>query len=199
MRNVLRAFCLCSAMFAASCLNGCSKADPAEKQNASVFQQTTISDYNITRPPDDGWDEEKAASVIELCGKGIKLPFTVGSLGDDFEFVEGTGCVSYRGHEAFIVAFVNNDKSGDLYETTVRKIGSFEQSSDDAFQNSFIINGIGIGSRRADVISAFGEPDEKTDTAFEYYSKHEKSDKYLLRFHFGEIDAVQSMFVNLDV
>ncbi len=198
MRNVLRAFCLCSVMIAASCFNGCGESDPAGQQNASAFQQTTLSDYTTIRPPDDGWDEEKAASVIELCGKGINLPFTVGSLGDDFKFVEGTGCVSYKGHEAFIVAFVNNDKSGDLYETTVRKIGSVEKSSDDAFQNCFIINGIGIGSKKADVISALGEPDEKNDTAFEYYSKHEKSDKYLLRFHFGELDAVQSMFVNLD-
>ena len=39
-------------MIAASCLNGCSKAAPAEQQNASVFQQTTISNYNIIRPPD---------------------------------------------------------------------------------------------------------------------------------------------------
>ena len=198
MRKSFRVFCLCSALLAVSCFQSCSKTDQGKQQNAPVVQQTSFADYNIIKPPEDGWDKEKAASVIKICSKGISLPFTVGSLGDDFKFVEKTGCVSYKGHDAFIVAFVNNDKSGDLYETTVRKIGSFEQCSDDDFQNCFIINGIGIGSKKADVISALGEPDEKTDTAFEYYSKHEKSGKYLLRFHFGELDAVQSMFVNLD-
>ena len=199
MGKTLKVFCMCSVIFADCFLQGCSKSKPDIRQDADAVQQVTSADYNVIKPPDDGWDEEKAASVIEICGKGIDLPFKVGSLGDDFKFVEGTGCVSYKGHEAFIAAFVNNDKSGDLYETTVRKIGSFEQYSDDDFQNCFIINGIGIGSKKADVIAALGEPDKKTDTAFDYYSKHEKSDKYLLQFHFGELDAVQSMFVNLDV
>ena len=61
----------------------------------------------------------------------------------------------------------------------------------------FTINGIGVGSEKESVVAAFGQPDFQTDTAFEYYINHTKTDKYLMRFSFGDLNIVQSMFINL--
>lgn len=35
------------------------------------------------------------------------------------------------------------------------------------------------------------------EVLYEYYSNHIKSEKYLIRFSFGDLNIVQSMFVNL--
>lgn len=172
---------------------GC-KSDDKSSDDSKAEQSQSI-EYETIAPPEGGWTAETVASTIRLCGKPIELPFTVGSLGEEFEFKNNTGIVTYNGHESFLTSFVKTEKSDDLYSKTVRKIASCEYYSDDDFQNCFIINGIGIGSNRDKVIAAFGEPDFQTDTAFEYYVGHEKSDNHLMRFSFGDLDIVQSMFV----
>ena len=118
-------------------------------------------------------------------------------MGEDFKFRDNTGIVTYSGCEAFITAFKKNENIDDPYSKTIRKIASCEYYNDDDFQNSFTINGIGIGSDKESVIAAFGQPDFQDDTAFEYYPNHTKSEKYLVRISFGNLNIVQSMFVNL--
>lgn len=192
MKKKFFSILLCITMLTCSAA-GC-KSDN-KSSNDSKAEQSQSIEYETIAPPEGGWTAETVASTIRLCGKPIELPFTVGSLGDGFEFEGDTGCVLYKGHPAFVAAFINNDKSGDRFSTTVRKIANLEFYSDDDFQNCFIINGIGISSSREEVIAAFGEPDFQTDTAFEYYVGHEKSDNHLMRFSFGDLDIVQSMFV----
>lgn len=194
MKKKMFGVLLCTTMLICS-VAGC-KADEKSSNDSTVKQSQSI-EYKTIEPPESGWTIETVASTIRLCGKPIELPFTVDSLGEGFEFIDNTGCVSYNGHDAFIAAFINNDKSGDLYSTPIRKIGSSEYYSDDNFQNCFIINGIGISSSRDEVIAAFGEPDFQDDTAYEYYSNHIKSEDYIVRLSFGDLDIVQSMFVNL--
>lgn len=191
-RKILAFLCITVVMsFAAGC-----KSDKKSSVDPKVEQSQSI-EYETIDPPEDGWTVESIASTIRLCGKPIELPFTVSSLGEGFEFVDNTGCVLYNGHPAFVAAFINNDKSGDLYSTPIRKIGNSEYYSDEDFRNYFIINGVGIGSSKEDVIAAFGQPDFQTDTAYEYYSNHVKSENYIVRLSFGDLNIVQSMFVNL--
>lgn len=174
---------------------GCG-ADNKSSVDSKVEQSQSI-EYETIEPPESGWTVESIASTIRLCGKPIELPFTVGSLGEEFELKNNTGIVTYTGHESFLTSFVKTEKSDDLYSKTVRKISSCEYYSDDDFQNSFIINGVGIGSNKESVISALGQPDFQTDTAFEYYSNHIKSENYIVHLSFGDLNIVQSMFVNL--
>lgn len=191
-RKILAFLCITVLMnFAAGC-----KSDKKSSVDPKVEQSQSI-EYETIDPPEDGWTVESIASTIRLCGKPIELPFTVSSLGEGFEFVDNTGCVLYNGHPAFLVSFIKTEKSDDLYSKTVRKISSCEYYSDDDFQNSFTINGVGIGSNKELVISALGQPDFQTDTAFEYYSNHIKSENYIVRLSFGDLNIVQSMFVNL--
>lgn len=192
MKKKFFSILLCITMLTCSAA-GC-KSDDKSSDDSKAEQSQSI-EYETIAPPEGGWTAETVASTIRLCGKPIELPFTVGSLGEEFEFKNNTGIVTYNGHESFLTSFVKTEKSDDLYSKTVRKIASCEYYSDDDFQNCFIINGIGIGSNRDKVIAAFGEPDFQTDTAFEYYVGHEKSDNHLMRFSFGDLDIVQSMFV----
>ncbi len=185
---------LCTTMLMCSA-TGCG-TDNKPSVDSKVEQSPSI-EYETIEPPESGWTVESIASTIRLCGKPIELPFTVGSLGEEFELKNNTGIVTYTGHESFLTSFVKTEKSDDLYSKTVRKISSCEYYSDDDFQNSFIINGVGIGSNKESVISALGQPDFQTDTAFEYYSNHIKSENYIVRLSFGDLDIVQSMFVNL--
>ena len=185
---------LCTTMLMCSA-TGCG-TDNKPSVDSKVEQSPSI-EYETIEPPESGWTVESIASTIRLCGKPIELPFTVGSLGEEFELKNNTGIVTYTGHESFLTSFVKTEKSDDLYSKTVRKISSCEYYSDDDFQNSFIINGVGIGSNKELVICALGQPDFQTDTAFEYYSNHIKSENYIVRLSFGDLDIVQSMFVNL--
>lgn len=192
-KKILAFLCITVVMsFAAGC-----KSDKKSSVDPTVEQSQTI-EYKAIAPPEGGWTAETVASTIRLCGKPIELPFTVSSLGEGFEFVNNTGCVLYNGHPAFVAAFINNDKSGDLYSTTVRRLGTFERYSDEDFKNYFVINGVGIGSSKEEVISAFGEPDFQNDWKFEYNADHENSEnseKNIVRFSFGDLDIVQSIFV----
>lgn len=197
MKKKIFGVLLCTTMLICSAA-GC-KADEKSSNDSTVEQSQSI-EYEIIEPPESGWTVETVASTIRLCGKPIELPFTVDSLGEGFKFIDNTGnsgCVSYNGHESFLTAFVKTEKSDDPYKKTVRKISNCEYYSDDDFQNSFTINGVGIGSNKELVIAALGQPDFQTDTAFEYYSNHIKSENYIVRLSFGDLDIVQSMFVNL--
>lgn len=186
---------LCSLMLAGS-VCGCSK-DESTVDTSPPSSTVSETEHKTMKPPEDGWTIEKIAPTIRLSGKSIELPFTVGSLGKDFEFIDNTGVVAYSGQEAFVTAFKENENIDDPYQKTIRKIASYEYYTDDNFQNSFTINGIGIGSAKESVIAAFGQPDFQDDTAFEYYPNHTKSEKYLVRISFGNLNIVQSMFVNL--
>lgn len=192
-RKILAFLCITVLMnFAAGC-----KSDKKSSVDPTVEQSQT-TEYKAIAPPEGGWTAETVASTIRLCGKPIELPFTVGSLGEGFEFVDNTGCVLYNGHPAFIASFINNDKSGDRYSTTVRRLGTYEQLSDENFQNYFVINGVGIGSSKEDVVAAFGEPDFQGDSNFEYNADHddnENSVSNIVRFGFGDLDIVQGIFV----
>ncbi len=173
---------------------GCGSNDRSSTD--STVDQSQSMEYETITPPEDGWTVESIASTIRLCGQPIELPFTVGSLGEGFEFKNNTGIVTYSGHESFLTSFVETEKGDDLYSKTIRKLSSCEYYSDDDFQNSFTINGIGVGSNRESVIAALGQPDIQTDTAYEYYPNHIKSDNYIVRLSFGDLDIVQSMFVS---
>lgn len=175
---------------------GCGIED--KSSGDSTVEQSQSIEYETIAPPEGGWTVESIASTIRLCGQPIELPFTVGSLGEGFEFVEDTGCVLYNGHPAFVAAFINNDKSGDRFSTTVRRLGTYEQLSDEDFQNYFVINGVGIGSSKEDVIAAFGEPDFQSDSNFEYNADHddnENSVNNIVRFGFGDLNKVQGIFI----
>lgn len=188
---------LCTTMLMCY-VTGCG-ADNKSSVDSKVEQSQSI-EYETIEPPEGGWTAETVASTIRLCGKPIELPFTVGSLGEGFEFVENTGCVLYKDHPAFVAAFINNDKSGDRFSTTVRRLGTYEQFSDEDFRNYFIINGVGIGSSKEDVIAAFGEPDFQSDSNFEYNADHddnENSVNNIVRFGFGNLDKVQGIFITL--
>jgi len=192
---------LCTALVSPT-LTSCRKNE--EKKNESSQLYTMEEDYKPIVPPENGWTIETIAHTIRLCGESIELPFTVGSLGKEFKFmdnveeeIQNTRRVTYSDHEAFIASFVKSENNDDLYSKTVRKIASNEYYSDKDFQNCFIINGVGIGTSKEDVILLLGEPDSITETAYEYYSNHIKSEKYLIRFSFGDLNIVQSMFVNL--
>lgn len=193
MKRKMCSLFLCSMILSGAVL-GCGTD---ESTAGTLTYSSTVEDteHKIIKPPEEGWTIETIAPTIRLCGKSIELPFTVGSLGEDFKFRDNTGIVTYSGHEAFITAFEKNENIDDPYSKTIRKIASCEYYTDDNFQNSFTINGVGIGSDKESVIAAFGQPDFQTDTAFEYYSNHTKSDNYLLRFSFGDLNIVQSMFV----
>lgn len=182
-----------------TCLAAGCKSDNKSSDDSKAEQSQSI-EYETIAPPEGGWTAETVASTIRLCGKPVELPFTVGSLGDGFEFVDDTGCVLYKGHPAFVAAFINNDKSGDRFSTTVRRLGTFERYSDEDFRNYFVINRVGIGSSKEDVIEAFGEPDFQNDWNFEYNAGHENSEnseKNIVRFYFGDLDIVQAIFVTL--
>ncbi|MDE6520825.1 MAG: hypothetical protein K2K91_10300 [Ruminococcus sp.] len=189
---------LCTTMLMCSA-TGCG-TDNKPSVDSKVEQSPSI-EYETIEPPESGWTVESIASTIRLCGKPIELPFTVGSLGEGFEFVDDTGCVLYNGHPAFVAAFVNSNKSGDRYSTTVRRLGTFERYLDEDFRNYFVINGVGIGSSKEDVIAAFGEPDFQSDSNFEYNADHddnENSVSNIVRFGFGDLDKVQGIFITLN-
>lgn len=206
MRKMISALLVCS-MLCVSSFAGCehdeSKTDISVSSTASEgsdvgsIDQTAAQDYQTVSPPVDGWTEESIAETIRFCGKSIDLPFKVGNLGEGFEFVDDTGCVTYNGHDVFVAAFVNNDRGDDPYNATVRKLGSFEHASDEDFENCFQINGIGICSDKEAVRNALGDPDFEDERAYEYYVGHDPEQTYLVRLHFGKSDVVQSMFVNL--
>ena len=205
-RKILSLF-LCSIVLTGG-LVGCSTdkstadtslpSSTVEETIEAATDQVAETEYKTMDPPEEGWTIETIAPTIRLCGKSIELPFAIGSLGEDFKFRDNTGIVTYSGCEAFITAFKKNENIDDPYSKTIRKIASCEYYNDDNFQNFFTINGIGIGSDKESVIAAFGQPDFQTDTAFEYYSNHNKSDNYLVRFSFGDLNIVQSAFVNLN-
>ena len=207
MKRKIFSLFLCSMVLTGglvSCRTDKSTADTSlssstvEETTEAATDQVAETEYNTMKPPEEGWTIETIAPTIRLCGKSIELPFTIGSLGEDFKFRDNTGIVTYSGCEAFITAFKKNENIDDPYSKTIRKIASCEYYNDDNFQNFFTINGIGIGSDKESVIAAFGQPDFQTDTAFEYYSNHKKSDNYLVRFSFGDLNIVQSAFVNLN-
>jgi len=54
MGKTLKVFCMCSVIFAACFLQGCSKSKPDIQQDADAVQQVTSADYNVIKPPDDG-------------------------------------------------------------------------------------------------------------------------------------------------
>lgn len=169
----------------------------SEGSETDSIDQTVAQDYQTVSPPVDGWTEESIAETIRICDKSIDLPFTVGDLGEGFEFVDDTGCVTYNGHKAFVAAFVNNDSVDDKYNATVRKLGTYENYSDEDFENCFQINGIGIGSDKESVRKALGEPDFEDEEAYEYYVGHDSEQKFLVRICFRKSDIVKIMFVNL--
>ena len=195
MKRKMLSLFLCSFML--TCVVSGCYADESTANTSSSSSIVEETEYKTMEPPEGGWTIETVAQTIRLCDKSIELPFTIGSLGEDFKFRDNTGIVTYSGHEAFVTAFKKNENINDPYSKTIRKIASCEYYNDDDFQNSFTINGIGIGSDKESVIAAFGQPDFQDDTAFEYYPNHTKSEKYLVRISFGNLNIVQSMFVNL--
>ncbi|WP_295081775.1 hypothetical protein [Ruminococcus sp.] len=185
MRNVLRAFCLCSAMIAASCLNGCSKADPAEKQNASVFQQTTISDYNITKPPDDGWTLDELLGVTYLYGKPLTSPLTLNSLGKDVEGrdkgtnIEGHVMISVYHDDEYIAAALYDATSEDEVDgdTPFSYIQFFK---DDKDPESLVVNGKRLGTDYGDMADHLGKVIEDNDDNIHTIFYKTKDDSFSL-------------------
>lgn len=101
-RKIISMF-LCS-MILSGTVSGCS----TDETTSDILQYSpTVEEieHRIIQPPKEGWTIETIAPTIRLCGKSIELPFTVGSLGKDFEFKDNTGVVTYFDQEAFITAF----------------------------------------------------------------------------------------------
>lgn len=73
---------LCATMLMCSA-TGC-EADNNSSIDSKVEQSQSI-EYETIEPPEAGWTVESIASTIRLCDKPIELPFTVGSLGEEFE------------------------------------------------------------------------------------------------------------------
>lgn len=72
----------------------CSSTGCGANNNSSIdstVEQSQSIEYETIAPPEDEWTVESIASTIRLCGQPIELPFTVGSLGEEFEFVRGYG------------------------------------------------------------------------------------------------------------
>ena len=79
---------LCTIMLVCSA-TGCGVDDNLSVD--STVEQSQSIEYETIEPSEGGWTAETVASTIRLCSKPIELPFTVGSLGEEFEFVRGYG------------------------------------------------------------------------------------------------------------
>ncbi|MCM1226758.1 MAG: hypothetical protein NC320_04945 [Clostridium sp.] len=190
--------------------NGCAKRESmpdSEISMQTVADNTDIANSESNTPtaafepvpvPKNGWTIEELAKTIRINGIPISYPFTIGSLSDDYRFVDpnrvliadpvNSGFIEYKGALIVGVGLERNSQIDDNYEKKVIRFITFDDYEYPEYNNAFTINGIGYGASPEDVEKALGLPDKiNSDLGFyKYYEEgyEEDNDKGFLTIGF---------------
>lgn len=136
--------------------NGTSSSESSLGDSQNISADNSIEDFEPVPVPDGGWTAESLAKTIRINGKELPQPFTCESLGDGYEIKsENIGVfLYYNGKYISQVRFKDRsdevDNSKELDMICIAK----EQCED----NSVTINGVRIGSTRAEAERFLGKP-----------------------------------------
>lgn len=178
----------------------------AEYTDISTTESNVPATETVFEPvpvPEDGWTMEELAKTIRINGVPISYPFTIGSLGEEYRFVdahhlliaepEDSGFIEYKGTLIACVGFEKNSQDiDDNYAKKVRVIAALEDEENPEYNNAFTINGIGYGASPEDVKKAFGVPNENTGTTYTYYENGKE--EYFLHMYFDDNKKLRIMY-----
>ena len=137
-----------------------------------------------------GWTMETLAKTICIDGKAISNPLTIDSLGKEYSLTYGEynfPFISYRKKKIVSIRF--KDESSEEIDMVMTSWQSEEDSS------YLSINGIKVGSTRAEAEAAFGKPTSEVELteniSWSYYeSGKDESDRFLYIWIDRETDKV---------
>ena len=170
---------------------GCQK-DVGSSNTASTSSQVVLEsmdnniNYETVPVPEGGWTVEELAKTIRINGKPVEIPFTVESLGEDYQLDDNssswdenkktlTSSLLYKG-DPFMTVYISNVQSSNLNAAKsleVVRLGVLNSDNIDLNEIT-IINGIHIGSTDEYVKAVLGEPSEVDGNNLIYKDKNNK-------------------------
>jgi hypothetical protein len=189
---------------------GCQK-DVGSSNTASTSSQVVLEsmdnniNYETVPVPEGGWTVEELAKTIRINGKPIEMPFTINSLGADYQFDENvsswdnkkgtlTSSLLYN-NQPFATVMIYNAENGDFESSRlldVVKIGVVS-SDDNNLNKMFCINSVTINTKCEDVKLALGEP-TKIDGSVWTYTDKKTNDNAITLWIDDEKNTVKAVY-----
>ena len=189
---------------------GCQK-DVGSSNTASTSSQVVLEsmdnniNYETVPVPEGGWTVEELAKTIRINGKPVEIPFTVESLGEDYQLDDNssswdenkktlTSSLLYKG-DPFMTVYISNIQSSNLNAAKsleVVRLGVLNSDNIDLNEIT-IINGIHIGSTDEYVKAVLGEPSEVDGNNLIYKDKNNK--RNIAIFWIDENSNVRNIFL----
>ena len=151
-------------------ITGCDETINVPSDSESKITEAEAN-YEVIPVPEGGWTREELARTIRFNGVPIEYPFTVESLGDDFQLSGDGSMMTVEGVESLSTDLLYK---GEVFASVViRGEGAFEHSTIarelqiekitvlDVDSNGIVtINGVAIKSTWEHIIVNWGEPNE---------------------------------------
>ena len=142
---------------------GCQRGVVTSDSNINSFVSQSVSEtrneesYETVAVPEGDWTAEELAKTIRINGKPVEIPFTVESLGADYQLDEKisswdenkktlTSSLLYKG-DAFITVYISGVKNNSFKEARLSEVvrfGFFHTDNID-INKMLSINNIHIG------------------------------------------------------
>lgn len=169
----------------------------------TVVEET--AEMKTIEPPEEGWTVDGLMQTICFNGHKIIKPFTVESLGENFDIDEnetvayddGTVGVllTYKG-EPLLVLTYSGIFGNDIENIKIREIENFSLYSNQGKYNDIItINGISTNSSIDDIKNALGKSDIIDGNNFVYLDRD--TEQQCAVFWINENDTIDSFFIFL--
>lgn len=166
--------------------NGDNKPDSITDSPSEVFDPVPV--------PEDGWTAESLSKTIRINGKALPEPFTCEGLGDGYKLKNDNGYMFLYFNNKYAAQVRFKDQSRDVDNS--KEMDMIAVSNDRCKDKSFVaINGIHIGSTRAEAESALGKPtveyELEKNILWDFSESGYDDEEYFLVLHFdGSDDAI---------
>ena len=190
---------------------GCQRGVVTSDSNINSLVSQSVSEtsneepYKTVAVPEGGWTVEELAKTIRINGKPVEIPFTVESLGEDYQLDDNssswdenkktlTSSLLYKG-DPFMTVYISNIQSSNLNAAKsleVVRLGVLNSDNIDLNEIT-IINGIHIGSTDEYVKAVLGEPSEVDGNNLIYKDKNNK--RNIAIFWIDENSNVRNIFL----
>ncbi len=108
---------------------------------------------------------QKMLDNVILYNEKVSFPSSFDSFSDDYT---AANAIPYDGSDISTYTLYYKDKNIGFIDLSNNNDIRGLYIDDDIPNSDFSISGIGYDSCRSDIINAFGEPDEKTETSYTY-------------------------------
>ena len=183
-----------------------SETDSSNISSSYISEEVSVDDsYETVAVPEGGWTAEELLKTIRINGESIEVPFTVESLGEDYQLDEKisswdenkktlTSSLLYNG-DPFMTVYISNVQSNNLNvakSLEVVRLGVLNSDNIDLNEIT-IVNGIHIGSTDEYVKAVLGEPSEVDGNNLIYKDKNNK--RNIAVFWIDENSKVRNIFL----